>query len=327
MQRFSSVLSKFQWREPWHWPRSWQYASFAMSGVLGVLLLSPWWGSNWQDWLDATQAEAALLLQQENTQKLREQTTQLLKEHQASAMMLSDVKTLGYLAEAEGLQLSQLGVDKAEHNAQLHALQIEQLPVRLRVQGSWHGWLNWVSQWSTAAPGVALASLELKADPSGGVTAQVLAVVPQSAESEPAFELASANPQQVLDPFSAQTWADAQRTHAEQHPSYSRLVIPEILRARDVLEAFPRERLQYVGNLRSGDTLEGLVKVLPLPTDDKAKVMSSVYRVRVGSHLGHDFGRVVAVQSDALRVQELALSPTGEWKTREVELPLIEARP
>jgi type IV pilus assembly protein PilP len=55
--------------------------------------------------------------------------------------------------------------------------------------------------------------------------------------------------------------------------------------------------------------------------------MFSVHRVRVGSHLGQDFGKVLAVQSDQLLVQELTLTPTGEWQTREVRLPLKQAAP
>jgi type IV pilus assembly protein PilP len=55
--------------------------------------------------------------------------------------------------------------------------------------------------------------------------------------------------------------------------------------------------------------------------------MFSVHRVPVGSYLGQDFGKVLAVEPDQLVVQELALTPTGEWQTREVRLPLQLAVP
>jgi type IV pilus assembly protein PilP len=105
------------------------------------------------------------------------------------------------------------------------------------------------------------------------------------------------------------------------------LVAPELLRPRDLLETFPRERLQYVGQIASGSETEALVKVLPSVGGKKDTPMVSVHRVRVGSHLGQDFGKVLAVQPDHLLVQELALSQTGEWQTREVRLPLLEAAP
>jgi len=316
-------------RQPWLWPRHFQYALFLGSGFLGVLLLSPWWVNSWNAWSDVAQAQAKLLAQQQATLALREQTAQLLQTSSQSSMTFGDPAVLSQLAKQEGLQLTQIGMDKPQQPTSLSALQIQQLPVHLKVQGSWDGWLNWLSHWPSAAPGVTVASLELKADPLGGISAQMLAVAPQSTQSESAFELSSVKLDDAtsIDPFSAQGWASAQRQHAEQHPSYARLVAPELLRPRDLLETFPRERLQYVGQIGSGTTLEALVKVLPPTLAKKDTAMFSVHRVRVGSHLGQDFGKVLAVQYDQLVVQELALTPTGEWQTREVRLPLQQVVP
>jgi type IV pilus assembly protein PilP len=99
------------------------------------------------------------------------------------------------------------------------------------------------------------------------------------------------------------------------------------LRPRDVLEAFPRARLQYVGHMAYGSELEALVRVLPLTGANKDTQMMSVYRVRLGQRVGQDFGKVLAVQPDHLLLQELALTPAGEWQTREVRLPLQESAP
>ena len=317
------------WRQPWLWPRHFQYALFVASGFFGALLLSPWWVHSWNAWSDVTQAQAKLLAQQQATLTLREQTAQLQQASSKSPASFADAAVLSPLAQQEGLQLAQIGMDKPQQNAALNVLQIQQLPVHLKVQGSWDGWLNWLAHWPSAALGVTVASLELKADPRGGISAQILAVAPQSITAESAFELSGLNSGDTAstDPFSAQAWVSAQRQHAEQHPSYARLVAPELLRPRDMLETFPRERLQYVGQIGSGAELEALVKVLPPTTDKKDTALSSVHRVRVGSHLGQDFGKVVAVQTDQLVVQELALTPTGEWQTREVRLPLQEAAP
>ncbi len=315
-------------REPWHWPRTFQYGLFVGAGVLGVLLLSPWWLHSWQAWDEANAAQVKWQAQQETTQALRVQTAQLLQAQNHPAVSLADAAVLTQLAQQQGLQFSQLGLDKPQQTAALNALHLQQLPVHLKVQGSWDGWLHWLAQWPTAAPGVTVASLELKADPRGGISAQVLAVTPQSTATESAFELSSVNLDgAATDPFNAQGWASAQRAHAEQHPSYMRLVVPELLRPRDVLEAFPRERLQYVGHIASGAALEALVKVLPSTGTGQGAPMMNVYRVRLGQRLGQDFGKVLAVQPDQLMVQELALMPTGEWQTREVRLPLKEAAP
>jgi type IV pilus assembly protein PilP len=317
------------WRQPWLWPRAYQYALFVVAGVFGVLLLSPWWLHSWQAWDEASEAQAKLVTEQETTQTLRAQTAQLMQTRIQPASLLADASVLTQLAQKQGLQLSQWGLDKPQQSSALNALHMQEVPVHMKLQGSWDGWLKWLNQWPVSAPGVTLASLELKADPRGGISAQMLAVAPQSTMVESTFELSSVNLEgdTPADPFSASAWVHAQRAHIEQHPSYARLVAPELLRPRDLLETFPRERLQYVGQIASGSETEALVKVLPSVGGKKDTPMMSVHRVRVGSHLGQDFGKVLAVQPDHLLVQELALSQTGEWQTREVRLPLLEAAP
>jgi type IV pilus assembly protein PilP len=324
-----AFVHQLDWRQPWGWPRAFQNALFVGAGVLGVLLLSPWWLSSWQMWDEANAAQAQFQTQQESTQMLRVQTAQLLQTRSQPQASLADAAVLTQLAQQQGLQFSELGMDKPQQTNALNALHLQQLPVHLKVQGSWDGWLNWLAQWPTAAPGVTVASLELKADPRGGISAQVLAVAPQFTAIESAFELSSVNldAAAATDPFNPQGWASAQRAHAEQHPSYTRLVVPELLRPRDVLETFPRERLQYVGQISSNSEVEALVKVLHPSGAKKDAQMMNVYRVRLGQRLGQDFGKVMSVEPDLLVLQELALMPTGEWQTREVRLPLQEAAP
>ena len=260
---------------------------------------------------------------------LRVQTAQVLKTHSQPHVSLADAGVLTQLAQQQGLQLSELSMDKPQQTAALNVLHLQQLPVHLKVQGSWNGWLNWLEKWPAAAPGVTVASLALKADPRGGISARVLAVVPQHKTTESTFELSSVNLEgaAATDPFDAQGWVSAQRAHAGQHPSYSLLVVPELLRARDVLEAFPRERLQYVGHIGTGSELEALIKVLPPAGAKKEAQLMNVYRVRLGQRLGQDFGKVLTVQPDHLLLQELAVTSDGEWHTREVRLPLHEAAP
>jgi type IV pilus assembly protein PilP len=303
--------------------------SFVVAGLLGVLLLSPWWRHSWQIWEEALEAQTQLRTQQEATQALRAQTAQWGPPHNQSPLSLGDAAVLAQLAQAQGLQLTELGLDKPQHSPALDALHLQALPVHVQVQGAWEGWLNWLAQWPMAAPGVTVSSLALTADPSGGIAAHVLAVVPQLTATDATFELATAHSAgaALADPFSATGWAHAQRAHAQQHPSYVRWVAPELSRPRDALEAFPRERLQYVGQIASKGDVEALVKVLPSAGTQKDSPLAGVHRVRVGSHLGQNFGKVLAVQPDQLVVQELALMPTGEWQTRELRLPLHEAAP
>ncbi len=329
MKVFNLALPRLDWRQPWSWPRAWQYALFAGAACLGACLLSPWWLHSWQAWDDAHQAKLQWLAQQDEVDALRTQTAHMLHSPSPLLTSLADASSWTQLAQQHGLHLSEVGLDKPQHVAALRTLQMQQVPVHLSVQGSWEGWLQWLNEWPAAAPGVTVSSLEITADAKGGISAQLLAVAPQFISPETGFELASlqADDASSSDPFSTHQWADAQRAHASQQPSYARMVAPELLRPRDVLETFARDRLQYVGQISSGGVLHGLVKVLP-PTGAKSEAsLLSVHRVQVGSHLGHDFGKILAVEPQYLIVQELALSPAGEWQTREVRMPLHESAP
>lgn len=327
MQGFNRSAFQLDVRQPWLWPRAAQQVLFVCAGVMGALLLSPWWMHSWNTWVNANEAQAQLRSQQQIAQNLRLQTTQLLQAPDQNIPWFVDASVLTQLAKQEGLELAQLSMDRPQHTERLNALQIQQRPVHFKVHGSWHSWINWVTQWHSAAPGVTVASLELKADPKGGISAQMLAVAPQPTMAASAFNLSHLDETVSADPFSAQDWSRAQRQHAERHPSYARLVVPELLRPKDVLEAFPRERLQYVGQIGAGVALEALIKVLPTLSHAKDAAMFSVHRVSVGSHLGQHFGKVLSIQADQLVVQEIALMATGEWQTREVRLPLHEATP
>ncbi len=317
------------WRQPWLGGRNSQYVWFVGAGFLGVLLLSPWWVHSWNTWAEVAQAQAKLLAQQEATLVLRDETAQLLHASGPSSTSFADANVFSQLAKQDGLQLLQIAMDQPQQTASLAALQIQQVPVHLKVQGSWDGWLNWFAHWASVAPGVTVASLEMKADPNGGISAQMTALAPQPTQADLVYALPSVMRDDAdrTDPFSAQAWVRVQRKHAAQHPSYGHWVVPELSRPREWLETFPRERLQYVGQIGSGSALEALVKVLPSTTDKKDTAMLSVHRVRVGSHLGQDFGKVLAIQGDQLVLQELAITPAGEWQTREVRLPLQQVTP
>ena len=329
MMRWNIDAPQLDWRQPWCWPGTYYYTMWVGAAIAGALLLSPWWWRSWQDWNDAQASQTHWAAQQKATQALRTQTTELQQVRNQTAVAWIDADMLGQSAQQQGLALSQLRSDRPQHSPVLSALHMQTLPVQVRVQGNWDSWLAWLAQWPTAAPGVTVASLELKADPRGGIDADVLAVVPQPIATDVRFAHASVSLEVLAptDPFSSQAWLATQHAHAAQHPSYGRLVAPELLRARDVLEAYPSERLQYVGQIATQGEPEALIKVLPPTGAAKEVPMMSVHRVRVGHHLGQDFGKLLAVEDHQLVVQTLALSPTGEWQTHVVRWPLHEAVP
>ena len=327
MNGLHMVLYMLNWRQPWVWPRAFQFVFLVGVGLVSVLLLSPWWMPRWQAWHDTKQAQAQLRLQQEATQALRVETA-ALQQAQIKVVFV-DAGVLTQLAHQHGLQVLQFGLDKPLYTPALNALHMQQLPVHLRLKGAWTAWVAWLEELPTSAPGVTVSSLELSADPRGGISAQLVAWMPQSTLIPSSLTLASVYSEKAssTDPFSTQSWTASQRAYAEQHPSYAQRVVPELMRPRDPLESYPLERLQYVGQIASGAEVEALVQVLPLLAAKKEAPMASLHRVRVGGYLGQDFGRVQRVASDRLVLQELALTPTGEWQPREVNLPLKESVP
>ena len=323
------ALNDLDWRQPWLWSKHAQYVLRGISGVIGAVLLSPWCMHSWQSWEDAQAAHAQLATQQADTQALLAQTAQWLQTQSQAVPTLADAEVLTRLAHEQGLQLAPLGMERPQLNPTLHALQMQQVPMHFEVRGSWESWINWLARWPAQAQGVTVTALELKADANESIAAQVWVVTPQSTATDPMFKLASVDLDRPVsvDPFSPHVWMETQRAYAERHPSYARLMGPELLRTREVLEAYPRERLQYVGQIVSKGEVEALVKVLPPATATKEVPMMSIHRVRVGGHLGQDFGKVLAVQPDQLVLEELARHPAGEWQRREVRMPLKEATP
>lgn len=318
-----------RWPQPWTWPVAHQRASLAGAVIAGIVLASPVWLISCQEWREASEAQAQLSEQRQATLEILEVTRHLMQTQTEPKNAFVDLNELTARADQQGLQLTQVGWDLPVQTPALKVLALQQQPMHLQAHGSWDAWLGWLAHWPTAAPGVTLSSLELKADPRGGIAAQLVAVAPQSSEHDADFELASveaAGPSPT-DPFNAQVWSHLQRTHAQQHPSYARLVEPELRRPKDPLETFPRERLHYVGQISAGAELEALIKVLPVVGANKEVAMLTVHRVRVGGHLGQDFGRVLAISTEQLLVQELVLAPTGEWQSRQINLPLKETSP
>lgn len=314
------------WRQPWLWPPASQWVCHVAAVAAGGLLLSPWCWQSWQSWQTARNAHAMLQAQQQATHALRTQIEQLQGAQHEPPHALTEVTAWTQLAQQHGLQFSALTFDKPEAHERWAGWQ--QLPVQVNVHGSWQAWLDWLSQAATQAPGVTVSTLLLKADPRGGISAQLQADFVQSRAEAPSFQLAAVGSDLASpDPFSPQHWAHTQQAHAAQHPSYVRWVAPERARPREPLEHFARDRLRYVGHLTSGNAREALVEVLPAAGAKQDKAMLTVYRVRVGDHLGTHFGKVLRIDNDQVVLQELVWLPSGEWQPMEVHMTLHEGAP
>lgn len=110
------------------------------------------------------------------------------------------------------------------------------------------------------------------------------------------------------DPFSA-----AQLNHADEalHTGLQ----PDLQRAREPLESYSLASLRLIGSLRRGRDAVALIEV-----DQR------VYTVRVGSHLGQDFGKVVGISERTVEVEELVPDSSGRWVQRRSQIALQETR-
>lgn len=314
-------------RQPWHWPSAYQYASWGVAFCVGLLLGAPGWFQGWQAWAAAAALEAQLQDQRASIQTLRRQTTEIHEFQAAPWPAVMDARALTTLPAAHGLEFSQLSGAPSLQTPALTALQLQQRAIQLDLHGSWDGLLRWWSAWPQAAVGVTVSTLALKAHPQGGVEGRLVALAPE--RSSPSERVRSAQALRLVtgDPFDAQQWRGVQRAHAEKHPSYALRVAPELLRIRDPLEDFPRDRLRYVGTIAAGGEVQALLRVVAPNAKAPIEPMTSIHRVRVGEHMGQDFGRVVSIAPDHLLVQELVLEPSGGWVHRHIRLELQERTP
>lgn len=90
---------------------------------------------------------------------------------------------------------------------------------------------------------------------------------------------------------------------------------PDLQRSREPLEAYALDSLRLVGSLRRGRQVVGLVEA------DKL-----IHQVRLGSHLGQDFGKVVAITDTGIEIDELVRESGGTWTRRRARLELQERR-
>lgn len=329
-------MSTFSWvadvralkhQQPWSWPRAYQYASWGIAVCVGLLLGAPWLGQGAQAWSEAVALETQLQDQRQSTQRLRQQTTQMQALQAAPWPAAMDARALSTLPGAHGLAFSRLSVAPSLQMPALSAMQLQQRPIQLDFNGSWDGLMRWWSAWPQAAMGVTVSTLTIKAHPQGGIEAQLLVLAPQQASPSESERSTSDLRLASGDPFDAQQWRDIQRAHAEKHPSYAVRVVPELLRKREPLEGFPRDQLHYVGTIAARGEVQALLRVVSPDVMAPVEPMTSIHRVRVGEHMGHDFGRLVHIAPDHLLVQELVLEPRGDWVHRHMRLELQARTP
>ncbi|RZL63188.1 MAG: pilus assembly protein PilP [Variovorax sp.] len=141
--------------------------------------------------------------------------------------------------------------------------------------------------------------------------AQVKPTVPPISEPKK-FTPESYSEVAALEPFNVQKLTQALRRDSSQ-PSTSGLIGPELARRKESLEAFPLDAMAMVGSMNRNGQPVALVTV------DKL-----LYQVRLGNHLGLNYGRITRISETELALREIVQDAAGEWIERVATLQLQE---
>lgn len=123
------------------------------------------------------------------------------------------------------------------------------------------------------------------------------------------FPIVSYDAGDMLEPFSPAKVIPEKRTNVGG-------VQPDFDRPREPLEAYPLESLKMVGVVRKNKVLNALVQV-----------DNMVHRVRVGNHVGQNFGVISTISESQVNIKELVQDPSGQtadWVERLATLQLQE---
>ncbi len=121
-------------------------------------------------------------------------------------------------------------------------------------------------------------------------------------------EVFAYNPANLADPFAPQNIRPARGAKAGGESR------PDLNRRKEPLEEYPLDALKMAGTLSRGKQTWAVVQAPD----------GTVHRVKVGDHLGQNFGTVTRISDDKVDLIELTQGPAGDWVEREVNLTLTE---
>lgn len=93
--------------------------------------------------------------------------------------------------------------------------------------------------------------------------------------------------------------------------AYQSNAIPDINRPKELLENYSLENLKYAGYIGSKNALSAIIEA-----------DGHVYTVKIGAHLGQNFGKLMAITPGALKIVEIVEDASGNWNSRDAELLL-----
>lgn len=173
----------------------------------------------------------------------------------------------------------------------LHLTVLSALPLLLACNSSSHEDLSqWMEeQRRTARPRVQAISAPLTFTPQDYI----------SADGMDPFALLKLT--QVLSKESAGNTSNMALLHAEQN------------RRKEDLESYPLDSITMVGSLKKNGQDTALLRVNQL-----------IYPVISGNYIGQNYGRILTVEEQSIKLREIVQDPSGDWVERITTLDLQE---
>lgn len=118
---------------------------------------------------------------------------------------------------------------------------------------------------------------------------------------------------ELTDPFNRQKLTQALRRDSEKSATNMALLEAEQNRRKQELESFPLDTITMVGSLHQGGTETALVRANKL-----------IYQVKPGAYMGQNYGRIVKITENTIRLREIVQDPAGDWVEKSTVLELQE---
>jgi type IV pilus assembly protein PilP len=90
------------------------------------------------------------------------------------------------------------------------------------------------------------------------------------------------------------------------------LYVPNRRRIKQTLEAYPLDALKFVGTITQDNQKWGLI----MQPDSK------ITHVCIGDYLGQNYGRMVAIKNNSIKLEESIKSSAGKWEKHNTTLVL-----
>lgn len=118
------------------------------------------------------------------------------------------------------------------------------------------------------------------------------------------------SPENLRNPFVA-----TEKTQELDENKIENGIRPDTTRPKEELESYELDSLRMVGTVNQNQLLWGLVRA----------VDGTIHRIRVGNHMGRNFGQIIRIKEDQIELLEIVPDSPGTWRERKASLDLAEA--